>query len=155
SRAPDGTPSRPGIPLAPRAQSVVATWCLLKHEGAGRPSGQYDDSDNRNTNTAVKGKRVSEKVQRLASANQRLLRPVSCRKCRTLATIHLSLTRSTEMKSVNAATARWAVALLAAVALTTTAPAQPGGPRGPVVVSPEVKPDRHIVFRLLAPKAEA
>ena len=29
------------------------------------------------------------------------------------------------------------------------------GPRGPVVVSPEVKPDRQVTFRLHAPKAEA
>lgn len=40
-------------------------------------------------------------------------------------------------------------------------PAQPGaaarggrGPQGPVVVSPEVLPDRRIVFRILAPQAE-
>lgn len=31
----------------------------------------------------------------------------------------------------------------------------PRGPRGPQVVSPEVRADRHIVFRVLAPKAEA
>jgi enterochelin esterase family protein len=35
------------------------------------------------------------------------------------------------------------------------AAAQPGRPKGPVVVSPEVKPDRTVVFRLHAPKAEA
>ena len=29
------------------------------------------------------------------------------------------------------------------------------GPRGPVVVSPEVREDRHVVFRVLAPKAES
>jgi enterochelin esterase family protein len=36
---------------------------------------------------------------------------------------------------------------------------QPGrvgrGPQGPVVVSPEVQADRHVIFRILAPKAEA
>src|SRR4051812_49526650 len=39
-----------------------------------------------------------------------------------------------------------------------TQPARPrpaGGGRGPAVVSPEVKPDRHVTFRILAPKAEA
>lgn len=37
-------------------------------------------------------------------------------------------------------------------------PGQPGrggrGPQGPQVVSPEVQPDRHVVFRILAPQAE-
>jgi enterochelin esterase-like enzyme len=46
-------------------------------------------------------------------------------------------------------------ALLATVALATVAPAQPGGPKGPVVASPEVASDRHVTFRLLAPKAES
>jgi len=42
------------------------------------------------------------------------------------------------------------------LALTFCAVAQPGrGPQGPVVVSPEVQADRHVVFRILAPKAEA
>jgi enterochelin esterase family protein len=59
------------------------------------------------------------------------------------------------MTSVNAVTVRLTLALLAAVAFTTAARAQLGGQRGPVVVSPEAKPDRHITFRLLAPKAEA
>jgi enterochelin esterase family protein len=31
----------------------------------------------------------------------------------------------------------------------------PGGPRGPRVTSPEVAADRHVTFRILAPKAEA
>ncbi|MFO0845659.1 MAG: alpha/beta hydrolase-fold protein [Gemmataceae bacterium] len=45
---------------------------------------------------------------------------------------------------------------LAAVVLASFALAQPGrGPRGPVVVSPEVKADRKVVFRIHAPKAEA
>ena len=36
-----------------------------------------------------------------------------------------------------------------------TAPGRGGrGPQGPVVVSPEIQPDRHVVFRLLAPQAE-
>ena len=43
-------------------------------------------------------------------------------------------------------------ALLAAASLAS---AQPGGRgRGPTVVSPEVKPDGHVTFRILAPKAE-
>jgi 1,4-alpha-glucan branching enzyme len=38
----------------------------------------------------------------------------------------------------------------------TTRPAttQPRGARGPTVVSPEVRPDRHVVFRILAPSAQ-
>jgi len=41
-------------------------------------------------------------------------------------------------------------------ALGFCAVAQPGrGPQGPVVVSPEVQTDRHVTFRILAPKAEA
>jgi enterochelin esterase-like enzyme len=47
-------------------------------------------------------------------------------------------------------------ALLAAFVLAGAAPAQPGrGPRGPVVMSPEVKADRHVTFRVHAPRAEA
>src|SRR3954471_6477597 len=41
---------------------------------------------------------------------------------------------------------------------SATQPARPGrggGPRGPVVVSPDVKADRHVAFRVLAPKAES
>src|SRR4051812_46510494 len=30
-----------------------------------------------------------------------------------------------------------------------------GGPRGPMVVSPDVKADRRVTFRVIAPKAEA
>jgi enterochelin esterase family protein len=59
------------------------------------------------------------------------------------------------MKSVHSRTARVAAAVLAAFVLAGVAPAQPGGPRGPVVASPEVKSDRKVVFRLLAPKAES
>jgi enterochelin esterase family protein len=43
-----------------------------------------------------------------------------------------------------------------ALALSVCAIAQPGrGPQGPVVVSPEVQANRHVTFRILAPKAEA
>jgi len=51
-----------------------------------------------------------------------------------------------------------AVALGAcALTFTTSAQAQPGprGPRGPRVTSPEIAADRHVTFRILAPKAEA
>ena len=48
-------------------------------------------------------------------------------------------------------------AVLAAVALMiatiAVAPGQFGGPKGPIIASPEVKADRHIAFRLHAPKA--
>ena len=47
---------------------------------------------------------------------------------------------------------------LAVCVLTFTPSAQaqpgPGGPRGPRVTSPEVAADRHVTFRILAPKAE-
>jgi enterochelin esterase family protein len=60
------------------------------------------------------------------------------------------------MKSVNPMTARVAAAVLATVTLAGGVLAQPGrGPRGPAVVSPEVRADRTVTFRLLAPKAEA
>ena len=39
--------------------------------------------------------------------------------------------------------------------LTGTVSAQPGRPRGPRVVSPEVSGDRKVTFRILAPNAEA
>jgi enterochelin esterase-like enzyme len=43
-----------------------------------------------------------------------------------------------------------------ALALSFAVSAQPGrGPQGPVVVSPEVQADRHVTFRILAPKAES
>ena len=48
-----------------------------------------------------------------------------------------------------------AAAILTALALATPAPAQTGGPRGPVVVSPEVRSDRNVAFRLHAAKAQA
>ncbi len=47
------------------------------------------------------------------------------------------------------------VAFAAALVLAPAAFSQPRGPQGPVAVSPEVQPDRHVVFRILAPKAEA
>jgi enterochelin esterase-like enzyme len=57
------------------------------------------------------------------------------------------------------------ITCLAALLLATPAPAQDqkdapppprfGGPRGPVVVSPEVGADRKVTFRVLAPKAQA
>jgi enterochelin esterase family protein len=60
-----------------------------------------------------------------------------------------------EMKFVNSIPARIASGLLAAFALVGIAPAQPGpAPRGPAVVSPEVKSDRKVVFRIHAPKAK-
>ena len=39
--------------------------------------------------------------------------------------------------------------------LTSTTPAQPSRARQPQVVSPDVSSDRHVTFRILAPKAEA
>src|SRR4051812_5818866 len=65
------------------------------------------------------------------------------------------------MKSLNPMTGRVAVLALAALTLATATPAQqPGRGKGgkgggPAVVSPEVKADRTVVFRLVAPKAEA
>src|SRR5262245_8898103 len=46
-------------------------------------------------------------------------------------------------------------ALVAALVLAGVAAAQPGRPQTPVVVSPEVKPDRKVTFRIHAPKAES
>lgn len=48
----------------------------------------------------------------------------------------------------------WASAQQAAPA-TQPARARMGGPRGPMVVSPQVQADRRVTFRILAPKAEA
>jgi len=52
-----------------------------------------------------------------------------------------------------------AAILMGCTVLFAQPPAQPGrggrGPQGPVVVSPEVQPDRQVVFRLLAPHAES
>ena len=60
------------------------------------------------------------------------------------------------MKSVNRFSGHGAAVMLATLLLAGAAEAQPGrGPRGPVVVSPEVTSDRHVTFRVLASKAEA
>jgi enterochelin esterase family protein len=59
-----------------------------------------------------------------------------------------------------------AIVSMLALSMAMTAAAQPspstrpargraGGQRGPVVISPEVKADRHVTFRILAPKAQA
>src|SRR5437660_5769535 len=48
-----------------------------------------------------------------------------------------------------------AAAMLAALAVSPSANAQRNAPQGPQVVSPEVSADRHVTFRILAPKAEA
>jgi enterochelin esterase family protein len=58
------------------------------------------------------------------------------------------------MKSTDSIRAGVAGAVLMALALAGELPAQPGGPRGPVVVSPSVAADRKVTFRVLAPKAE-
>jgi enterochelin esterase family protein len=50
---------------------------------------------------------------------------------------------------------RVAGAAVAALVLAAVAAAQLGRPQTPVVVSPEVKADRTVVFRLYAPKAES
>lgn len=60
------------------------------------------------------------------------------------------------MKSLNPTAMKLGAAMLVALVLPGVATAQPGrGPRGPVVVSPEVKPDRTVIFRLHAPKAQS
>jgi enterochelin esterase family protein len=58
------------------------------------------------------------------------------------------------MKFLSGSALRAAVVLPAVLVMASAAPAQ-RGPRGPVVVSPEVKADRKVVFRIHAPKAEA
>ena len=56
-------------------------------------------------------------------------------------------------------TSVFAVAVLSTIlnlsGFAQPAPARGRGPQGPQVVSPEVSADRHITFRILAPKAEA
>lgn len=67
------------------------------------------------------------------------------------------------MNTRSVAASRWtlAVSLVAGMATPvwaqapTTQPARRQGGRGPAVVSPEVKADRQVTFRLFAPKAEA
>jgi enterochelin esterase family protein len=59
------------------------------------------------------------------------------------------------MKQVRGSAGRVAGALVAALVLAGLSQAQPGRPQTPVVVSPEVKSDRAVTFRLYAPKAES
>jgi enterochelin esterase family protein len=60
------------------------------------------------------------------------------------------------MKRVNSITAKVVARIVVTLLLGSVAAAQPGGgPRGKVVVSPEVKSDRQVIFRLFASKAEA
>jgi len=49
----------------------------------------------------------------------------------------------------------FAAALLAALSIAPSVNAQRSGPQGPQVMSPEVSTDRHVTFRILAPKADA
>jgi enterochelin esterase-like enzyme len=59
------------------------------------------------------------------------------------------------MRYAGAIVVRFAGAIVVIAFLAGGAKAQFNfGPRGPVVVSPEVKADRHVVFRLFAPKAD-
>jgi enterochelin esterase family protein len=59
------------------------------------------------------------------------------------------------MKRMASIAASMAAPILANLLLACPATAQPGrGPQGPVVVSPEVTPDRHVIFRVFAPRAE-
>ena len=58
------------------------------------------------------------------------------------------------MKSAHSVRAGVAGAVLTVLALASDLPAQPGGPKGPVVVSPVVGADRKVTFRIHAPKAE-
>jgi enterochelin esterase-like enzyme len=58
------------------------------------------------------------------------------------------------MKSMYTIRVGVAGAALTALALTNVTPAQLGGPKGPVVVSPAVGADRKVTFRVHAPKAE-
>ena len=53
---------------------------------------------------------------------------------------------------------RWSVLLIAAAVFCLSPPAfsqAPGREGPPHVVSPEVLPDRHVTFRIFAPRAEA
>jgi enterochelin esterase-like enzyme len=60
-----------------------------------------------------------------------------------------------DMKRMSVFAGQTSGLLLALFALAGLATAQPFGKKGPVVVSPEVKADRHVVFRVLAPKASS
>jgi enterochelin esterase-like enzyme len=59
------------------------------------------------------------------------------------------------MKQVRGMAGRIAGALVAALVVAGVAAAQAGRPRTPVVMSPEVKSDRQVTFRLYAPRAES
>jgi len=60
------------------------------------------------------------------------------------------------MKFVSSNSVKVAAPMLVTLLLAGVAAAQPGRrPQGPVVVSPDVKSDRHVIFRIFAPKAEA
>src|SRR5947209_1724380 len=61
------------------------------------------------------------------------------------------LERNMNMKPLRKTTG----AIVAALVVAGVAPAQPARPQTPVVVSPEVKADRQVTFRISAPKAEA
>jgi len=58
------------------------------------------------------------------------------------------------MQTHQSSTATVAAIILAVFAIAPTSQAQPRGPQGPRVVSPEVSADSQITFRILAPKAE-
>ena len=59
------------------------------------------------------------------------------------------------MVQVRGMAGRVAGGLVAALILAGVAAAQPGRPQTPVFVSPEVKSDRKVTFRIYAPKAES
>jgi enterochelin esterase-like enzyme len=66
------------------------------------------------------------------------------------------LRKEKKMNKQRMITGTVAVAMLAAFALACAAAERPrfSGPQGPQVVSPEISTDRHVTFRILAPKAE-
>jgi enterochelin esterase family protein len=59
------------------------------------------------------------------------------------------------MRSRHAIRAAVVSAVLVVTTLVGEVPAQPGGPKGPVVVSPSVGADRKVTFRVFAPKAQS
>ena len=62
--------------------------------------------------------------------------------------------RNRHMLLVNAALLAAMIFIPSALAQPAAQPPRGRGPQGPQVVSPEVSADRHITFRILAPKAE-
>jgi len=72
-------------------------------------------------------------------------------KCKNLILIYIS---EKIMNSFRTNILVIAAMVLTASALTCTTPAQAQRSRGPRVVSPEVAADRHVTFRIIAPKAE-